>query len=1508
MPPVPPLLNYLKISIIMPTRATAPTNLSASSSAVLPSMDVFIAGMGRAGTTMLGNLLTVPPSHWVLTEPGLTRGDMGEHVRQQAERFGITIDAEEWLSGGPGESALARFERVLAPRLAGVRWGVKEVNPIGYDELRRLFNPEKTLLAVRDIRDCGLSLIEKHEKHPTGNPAHTESWMHRRLLDAAIALVKIQRETPPDRLRVVRYEDFVSDPAQRTALATWLDWPLDGDPGRCLDLYNRDDEPLKHAGGIGSGSVRRSAREHRPEWLAFADQLARDAADYQTAFGYAPPPPPAATGKKPSMRIIMGRRHREKILQFFRPGTRMLEWGAGGSTAWLAESLPAGATLTSIEHDPKWFQAVRDNIGENPRVRLLLREATGPLGANATIAEEAAAVLQPFIHAVDGEQFDLIMVDGNARHACLEQARALLAPGGVVMLHDAQRAWYDDAKQIFTAYGHMGSCPDYPSPHLWWGGFEELTAPPAPEVGELPLVISFFTKNTDYEIEARRLIASCRKLGLDHHVVGLDSRGSWEANCSLKSEFVYNTWKSCGRPILWVDADAVLHAAPELLRGTTADFAIWKCRDWEFASGTVFFNQTPTAGALIERWIARCRAHPRVWDQVNLDLAWEDIITTRPLETLWLPEPYCRIFDRHEGRSARPGVIEHFQASRRLKDKISNVVPTAFIEPTPAILAARRAARPRAWLLAGVDGVTRGDYASQLTVSPQAVLPAVAELFSSGLPRSSRLLTVADGIGVLWRVLSEKGLEVHGLTDSANYLADADLFAAGRLRVGSPDQLPHADKSFDAALCFGQLELLAPERLETALREIQRVVRQQICFVIQTAPDPEPRWPAIDRDRGWWQSRFAAAGLKPLDLPAVEPHADFLQRATGCIVIRCQPTGAEDVPVSITIPNDLAAFTVQLGEFFQAPSLLQLDWPSAGVAAWIQHTPGGVTGVASTRFVTGAYPRLPLADEAAHTVFNLGSLQSLDDQSLIGWLGELARVTARNLWFAVEPSPGRDRRWWETRFLASGFRKHPLSQRVTGFAELEDETNGLLMLFEKIPVTARLIPSSEDPLRTSGPASDANLARYLLAREHLETGMVVLDVGCGTGAGSAVLASGKQVRVIGIDNDESALTYARAHYLPSRPSLEFQTGDATGFERIGDASVDAVICFDLLEGLPNPASALREVARVLRQGGLIVASVPNLWLDERGQNAVASHHHIYDYVQFHDQITRHFSWKGLYRQNAGGAWKRPQTCNLQPIANGKPGDADMRDAEWWIAIAGKSEAVPVPQSETPAISVLENDQAEAWAFKRRFFWNAFKVLDFNGIDGDYVEFGSHGGKTFRMAFDQIKQRSHARRMWAFDSFQGLPSADGALDVHPKWQPGAMATDRASFERICQDHGIPRESYTLVEGFYDVSLPKVARDEGPQNIALAYVDCDLHSSTRLVLEFLKSRLKHGMIVAFDDYFCWTSHELSGERRAFLEALGQDPRWHFSHYQNFGWAGASFVVERLDPTLGPAQRIL
>lgn len=210
---------------------------------------------------------------------------------------------------------------------------------------------------------------------------------------------------------------------------------------------------------------------------------------------------------------------------------------------------------------------------------------------------------------------------------------------------------------------------------------------------------------------------------------------------------------------------------------------------------------------------------------------------------------------------------------------------------------------------------------------------------------------------------------------------------------------------------------------------------------------------------------------------------------------------------------------------------------------------------------------------------------------------------------------------------------------------------------------------------------------------------------------------------------------------------------------------------------------------------------------------------------------------------------------------------------------------------------LEEDFMIANAFKAKFFWNAFKALTFNKIDGDYVEFGSHGGRTFRLAFDEIQSRGIDRHMWAFDSFQGLPKPVSPKDQHPVWQQGAMSTHEEQFHEICQSHGIGKNQYSVISGFYDETLANMQHHKGPTNIALAYIDCDMYSSTKSVMEYLRPCLKHGMIIAFDDYFCWSNTHVSGERAAFLEFEADESQWRFMRYRDYGWAGTSYVVEKV-----------
>lgn len=202
----------------------------------------------------------------------------------------------------------------------------------------------------------------------------------------------------------------------------------------------------------------------------------------------------------------------------------------------------------------------------------------------------------------------------------------------------------------------------------------------------------------------------------------------------------------------------------------------------------------------------------------------------------------------------------------------------------------------------------------------------------------------------------------------------------------------------------------------------------------------------------------------------------------------------------------------------------------------------------------------------------------------------------------------------------------------------------------------------------------------------------------------------------------------------------------------------------------------------------------------------------------------------------------------------------------------------------------------AYVEREEFFSRAMFLLSTNGIQGDYVEFGCHSGQTFAMAWREIARHRRASHLWAFDSFEGMPRQKCKADDHPEWIQGAMATSLGQFRRICSRNHIPAGRFTAIKGYYNEILPKMGSQSEPTTIALVYIDCDMYSSTADVLHFLTPRLRHGLIIAFDDYFNFSATEQAGEQRAFEEFRRAIPQWDFVPYLNIGGIGMSFVVQK------------
>jgi hypothetical protein len=139
--------------------------------------------------------------------------------------------------------------------------------------------------------------------------------------------------------------------------------------------------------------------------------------------------------------------------------------------------------------------------------------------------------------------------------------------------------------------------------------------------------------------------------------------------------------------------------------------------------------------------------------------------------------------------------------------------------------------------------------------------------------------------------------------------------------------------------------------------------------------------------------------------------------------------------------------------------------------------------------------------------------------------------------------------------------------------------------------------------------------------------------------------------------------------------------------------------------------------------------------------------------------------------------------------------------------------------------------------RKEFFYNAFKAQCYNEIDGDYVEFGCYGGMTFDLAYHESLRHGCRIKLWAFDSFQGLPDQEDIKDEHPAWKKGNMSCALDQFHAICAANKVPRNTYNVVPGFYKETLWPGRTENLPTNIAIAYIDCDLYTSTKTVLDFL-----------------------------------------------------------------------
>lgn len=125
----------------------------------------------------------------------------------------------------------------------------------------------------------------------------------------------------------------------------------------------------------------------------------------------------------------------------------------------------------------------------------------------------------------------------------------------------------------------------------------------------------------------------------------------------------------------------------------------------------------------------------------------------------------------------------------------------------------------------------------------------------------------------------------------------------------------------------------------------------------------------------------------------------------------------------------------------------------------------------------------------------------------------------------------------------------------------------------------------ESVLRSHRWRTAENSAAYLLG--HLQPGYRVLDVGCGPGTITLDLAERVAPgQVLGVDASAAVIADAEKRRQDvGAANVTFTTGDVYRLDHADD-SFDVVHAHQVLQHLSDPVTALREMRRVLRPGGV----------------------------------------------------------------------------------------------------------------------------------------------------------------------------------------------------------------------------------------------------------------------------------------------------------------------------------
>jgi FkbM family methyltransferase len=164
-----------------------------------------------------------------------------------------------------------------------------------------------------------------------------------------------------------------------------------------------------------------------------------------------------ATEFVPGKSVMMEPTSVKMMCELLTPSTRVLEWGSGGSTLFFSKFVKS---WDSVEHDAVWIPSMQAFLESRPDLPVTYHPVPVAYDWKRHGIKECPDLTSVACSEPDkckqcawfadyvalpqtlGRTYDVVVVDGRARVSCVHAAAPLLAPNGVVVIHDWERPWY----------------------------------------------------------------------------------------------------------------------------------------------------------------------------------------------------------------------------------------------------------------------------------------------------------------------------------------------------------------------------------------------------------------------------------------------------------------------------------------------------------------------------------------------------------------------------------------------------------------------------------------------------------------------------------------------------------------------------------------------------------------------------------------------------------------------------------------------------------------------------------------------------------------------------------------------------------------------------------------------------------------------------------------------------------------------------------------------------------